>query len=206
MVPPLSFTYPPKRTACSLKSCPTKKRIVFTRHHLPKFNFRHPLVLVDRALGWMERNEPEVLRHLCLYGRCAFSRDECWLSVREQKDTSSWDFKLKSSWLSLVLHWVTILNLDFGRCSIESIGIFGLGRGLLINQPTAIKNPAASSDVVITGYPVLKPPPTWYLFVVTPTWEMIQFDLCIFFKWAMKTPWSLFGIYRRLYYPAMLGL
>ena len=41
---------------------------------------------------------------------------------------------------------------------------------LSINQPTAIKNPAASSDVVITGYPVLKPAPRWYLFISTPTW------------------------------------
>ena len=64
-------------------------------------------------------------------------------------------------------------NLIFvGRCSIESIGIFGLGIGLLINQLTVpINNPAASSDVVITaGYPILKPPPRWYLFIFTPIW------------------------------------
>ena len=83
-------------------------------------------------------------------------------------------------------HWFYIglpfSTLILGVVVLNLLASSASGRGLLINQPTAIKNPAASSDVVITGYPVLKPPPTWYLFVVTSTWEMIQFDLCIFFK------------------------
>ena len=199
---------PPKRTACSLKSCPHKETDRFHSSSNCQSSISDILWFwwIGFWVEWRETSRRYCGTYACMEGVLSARWVLTLRNVREQRYLKL-RFQVEKFMAIIGLHWVTILNLDFGRCSIESIGIFGLGIGLSINQPTAIKNPAASSDVVITGYPVLKPPPRWYLFIFTPTWGDGLLSLAHIFQMSNEnTLWSLFGIYRRLYYPTMLGL